>query len=140
MTPKHLKFLREVAKFLSGIIAGDLLFGLWVLATGYYPFQFLGVFFDMPLVYAWLTADLVLFLFLFHFAWKVPLPLSNPRRTFFFVTGIIFLIVGLAHFSRIVFGVPLVIGTWEFPYWLNGLGVAVTSFLSYTSFHFAMHR
>ena len=46
------------------------------------------------------------------------------------VAGIIFLIVGLAHLSRLVFQFHFMIGDYTLPIWFNGLAGIVTLGLS----------
>ena len=139
MTRRHITFLRETAKFLSGLIAADMLMGLWVISTNY-SLSFFGIYFTPTLVYSWMTADLIIFLFLIHYAWGAKLPAVHPQKLYFSIAGLIFLVVGVLHFLRIVYGVSLDIGGIAIPYWLNSLGATVALFLSYASFHFAAHR
>lgn len=47
--------------------------------------------------------------------------ISTPQK----VASIVFLVVGLAHLSRLVFRFALVIGDWQVPLWVNAVaGVA----------------
>ena len=47
------------------------------------------------------------------------------------VSGIVFLIVALLHFVRIVTHFEIVVGGWFVPLWVNGIGFAVAASLSY---------
>ncbi len=46
------------------------------------------------------------------------------------VAAFIFLVVGLAHLSRLVFHFNLVIGSWAVPFWVNGIAAVVAFSLS----------
>jgi len=50
-------------------------------------------------------------------------------------TGILFLIVGTAHFLRILFNMPLRIGGWEAPMWLSWFAFIFIGFLAYQAFN-----
>ena len=65
------KNLQEIAKFASGLVMGDFLVGVWFYATDMLPFDFLGVTFNRQEVVAWLIFDIVLFVFLIHYAWRI---------------------------------------------------------------------
>lgn len=132
--------LRELSKFFAGVIAADIIVGFWVLAQGVYAFPFLGIVFTPPPVYAWLTVDFILFIFLIHYGWKISLPLKHPQKNFFVLAGCVFLFVATLHFLRILFGLSFSIGGVTIPYWLNVLGVIVTTFLGYTSLSFAFNK
>lgn len=132
-------FLREASKFLAGLIAADFIFGLWVLINGSYPFTFSGITFSTSAVYSWMAVDLFLFLFLVHYAWHAHLPGRHPRKSFLRLAGWVFAVVSVAHFLRLFFALPFIVGTLHVPYWTNLLATIVTAFLSWTSFSFAKH-
>jgi hypothetical protein len=132
--------LRELSKFFAGIIAADIIVGLWTLMHHVYAFPFLGMMFSPPPVYTWITVDFLLFVFLIHYGWKLSLPLKHPQKVFFVMAGTVFLIVAGLHLLRIMFGISLSIGGVAIPYWLNVLGVIVTTFLGYVSLSFAFQK
>ncbi|HVS79555.1 MAG TPA: hypothetical protein VHF05_01120 [Candidatus Paceibacterota bacterium] len=137
----HTRTLRELAKFASGLIMGDILCGLGFYFGGYLPITFLGISFDAQTVVAWLIFDVLLFAFLVHYGWNTKDRSHTSReKKFLAIAGVLFTAVALAHLSRIVFGWNLTLGSWEVPYWLNGLGTIATAFLAYASFHFASRK
>jgi len=134
----HKTTLREIAKFASGLIMGDFIWGIWLYAGGYLPITFLGIVFGKQTTIGWLVFDVLLFALLVHYAWgTASRPRNAQERKFHFIIGIIFTLVALAHSSRILFNWNLVIGSWTVPFWLNGLGTIVALFLAYASFHLA---
>ena len=129
--------LREIAKFASGLIAADFLCGLWLYFSGPVPISFFGVVFTRPQIILWMIFDAIVFLFLINYAWRMEdRSRTGGERLFHNFAGVVFTLVALLHLSRIIFGWQLIFGSWSAPYWLNGLGVVVTGFLAYASFHF----
>ena len=45
------------------------------------------------------------------------------------IAGFIFGVVSILHLVRIVTGIPIIIGTWVLPLWINYMGLVVTGFL-----------
>lgn len=133
--------LRELAKFASGLVAADFLCGLWFYFAVTPPLMFFGVVFTPAQIILWMIFDTILFAFLVHYAWRMEdRPRTGNERLFHNIAGTIFALVALLHLSRIIFGWQFVLGSWEVPYWLNGLGTIVTGFLAYTSFHLANRK
>ncbi|PIR04058.1 MAG: hypothetical protein COV59_02645 [Candidatus Magasanikbacteria bacterium CG11_big_fil_rev_8_21_14_0_20_39_34] len=129
--------LHEVAKLASGLVLGDFIFGLWFYFGGHLPMTFWGISFTEQNVIGWLLFDVVLFAILVHYGWRLSMrPTVSHERKFHMVAGVVFALVALLHLSRIIFGWNFVIGSWNAPYWLNGLGTILTAFLAFTSFHF----
>lgn len=60
---------REVAKFLSGLIAGDFLVGLWFYGAGESPINFFGMRVSADSVLWWMIFDVVVFVLLVWYAW-----------------------------------------------------------------------
>jgi hypothetical protein len=135
---KHLSFLQEAAKFISGAVAADFSIGIWMVATGKYS-GFFGISFTPAFIWVWLVIDVALFLLLIHYAWHAHLPGKRPRKGFLYAAGVLFGIVAIVHLLRIIFSVPLLVGSLFIPFWPNAVGAIVTGFLSYTSFAFARH-
>jgi hypothetical protein len=136
----HKHTLRELAKFASGLIMGDFIFGLWLYQQGL-PSVFFGIPFSEQAIVGWLVFDVLLFAYLVHYGWRAgERPSSTRERKFLLLGGTVFTLVALLHLSRIFFGWDFVIGSWAAPYWLNGVGAVITAFLAYTSFHFAKRR
>ncbi len=127
--------LKEIAKFASGLIIGDFLCGLWLYFSSLAPISFLGMTFTKRGIVLGMVFDIIVFAFLVHYAWKMgDRTRSDAERLFHNIAGTLFSTVALLHLSRIIFGLQLVIASWNVPYWLNGLGAVVTLFLAYISF------
>jgi hypothetical protein len=61
--------IREVAKFLAGLITGDFLVGLWWMKTGELPMTFFGFRLTTITVSYWMVFDFVVIVFLIYYAW-----------------------------------------------------------------------
>ncbi len=130
--------LREIAKVGVGLVIADIITALWFSAAGLFPMSLLGVTWTATMVPEIVIFDLALLLLLVHYGWNMKLPISSPsERTLLNVAGIIFLVVALAHLTRIAFGAELILGPYDIPVWLSWAGVIVAGYLSYASFHFA---
>lgn len=129
------KTLREISKFASGLVAADFLCAIWLYNSGMLPLSFFGITVTSQGAILGMIFDVILFAILFHFGWRIQeRPRTKNEHKFHIIAGIIFTIVALLHLSRIIFQWQLSVGTWEFPYWLNALGVVITAFLAYASF------
>lgn len=53
------------------------------------------------------------------------------RRGYFFVTAMVFAVVGLLHLLRIILGWEAIIGGWTVPMWLSWVAMVVTGVLAY---------
>ncbi len=134
----HKKTLREIAKFASGLVMGDFLCGLWLWTGGFLPASFFGFTFHTQNVVFWMVFDVLFFAFLVHYGWrKHDEPRTERERKFHLIAGWVFLIVAILHLLRVLFGVELMLGLWDVPYWINGLAAIITAFLSYASFKLA---
>jgi hypothetical protein len=60
------------------------------------------------------------------------------QKTYMTVTAALFLIVGIVHLLRIIFGWRVEIGGFSIPFWVSWLGVFVAGALAY--FGFRQHR
>lgn len=134
---RHTRFLREAAKFVAGVVAADLLVGLWLLAAGTLPETVFGLWITVQSAWLWTGFDALVLLILIHYAWTPDiLEPHASSRALFFVVGIIMGIVAIVHFLRLVFGWPVMIDGWLAPMWVSWVGVVIAAYLSYTSFHF----
>lgn len=138
---KHTHMVREVGKFLAGMVATDLLVGLWLLASGRLPEWFFGMYITAPFAWLWAGFDVLVLLILVHYSWhpKALTP-DASSRVLFSVVGILMAAVAIVHFLRLVFGWVFVIGGWDAPLWISWIGVAVAGYISYASFHLASRR
>lgn len=131
----HKNTLREVSKFLSGLVAGDFLAALWLLAKGMVPVSVLGFQFSSRGIILGMVFDAILICFLVHYGWQIKESgHSSGERMFHRVAGTVFGIVALAHLLRLVFKLPINILSWNVPYWISGMGAVIAAFLSYASF------
>jgi len=56
------------------------------------------------------------------------------RKSYFYITAIVFFVVGLVHLLRIILGWEAAIGGWIVPMWLSWLALIVSAVLAYTGF------
>ncbi len=133
--------LREIAKVGVGLVIADILCGLWLSTSSLLPVTILGVSWSADAIGPAIVFDIALILLLAHYAWNMRLPISSPsERTLLRLAGAVFLIVALAHLARIMFDANIILGGFAIPFWLSWVGVLVTAYLSYASFHFAAMR
>ena len=126
--------LRELSKFLAGLVAGDFLAALWIYSKAMLPIQFLGITLGERGIIFGMVFDVVLFAFLVHFGWHIKDTLKYEERLFHRTAGVVFLAVAAMHLLRLIFGWQFVLFGLAIPYWLSGAGAVVAAFLSYASF------
>ena len=56
------------------------------------------------------------------------------RKSYFYITAIVFFVVGLVHLLRIILGWEAAIGGWIVPMWLSWLALIVSAVLAYIGF------
>lgn len=131
----HKNTLREIAKFLSGLVAGDFLAAWWLYLKGMAPVAILGFEFSSRGILLGMIVDVILFAFLVHYGWQIKdQGHSSQQRLFHRLAGTIFGLVAIAHLLRLVFGLPINLLSWHTPYWVSGIAAVVAGFLAYTSF------
>jgi hypothetical protein len=134
----HHKALREIAKVGTGLILADLIGIFMFSGFGFFPLSMLGVTWTGAMVPEMAVFDVALLVILTHFGWNMRTPVSSPsERTLLLITGIIFLVLALAHLIRLMFGIDFILGDFQIPAWISWVGVAVAAYLSYSCFHFA---
>ena len=131
------KSLQEVSKFLSGLVAADLITLVWLSQTKLLPVHFMGATFDSTMVLPGVIFDLALFIILVHYGWHMGKIPQMRERTYMMVAAVIFTIVAAAHLWRLFAAGNLVFMGWTVPLWLSWFGVAVTAYLAYESYRFA---
>ncbi len=135
---RHQHVLRELSKFASGLIAADILCGLWLYFSHLLPINLLGITVTEPMVVPWIIFDLILLGLLVHYGWKAEIHApSISQRNFFLIVGTILGVVSILHLLRLLFSFEVVLGGWMAPYWLSWVGTVVAGYLSYASFKFA---
>lgn len=131
----HKSTLREIAKFLSGLIFGDFIAGWWFYVKGTGQTYVFGIHFSNQAIILGMLFDLILIAFLVHYAWRMKEHgHASGERLFHRVAGVIFGIVALAHLIRLIFGLPINLLSWNTPYWISGVAAIISGFLSYMSF------
>lgn len=132
------KTLHELAKFGSGLVAGDFIANAWIAYMGYYPIMFMGWTFNEDIVLPTLVFDAALFLILVHYGWNIGKIPALRERTYLMVVGIVFTVIAAAHLVRVFLGSDITLIDWTVPLWLSWLGTVVTAYLAYMSFRLAM--
>ena len=56
------------------------------------------------------------------------------QRSFFLITSILFLLIALLHAVRLLQGWQVTIGGAVVPFWVSGIGLAISGFLDYEGF------
>ena len=131
----HKNTLREVSKFLAGLVAGEFLAAWWLLAKGMVPVAILGFQFSSRGIVLGMVFDAILFIFLVHYGWRIKESgHSSGERMFHRIAGMIFGLVALAHLLRLIFNLPINLLSWNTPYWVSGVAAIIAGFLSYASF------
>ncbi|TAJ13347.1 hypothetical protein EPO56_03215 [Patescibacteria group bacterium] len=133
--------LREASKVGVGLVAADLISTLLLAGTGFFPFTIFGITWESAVVWPVVVLDLILIAILSHYAWNMRLPIESPReKTLLLAVGTVFLIVAFLHLVRVAFGWDLIVANTGIPEWVSWLGVLIAGYLSYASFHFALHK
>ena len=130
--------LREVAKFAAGLVTADFLTVLWFSMSGRAAMSFMGIHVTADMIAPTLVFDAALVIILIHYGWHIGRAPLLRERTFLLVAGVFFGIVAIAHLVRIFTGADISLMGWDAPLWLSWIGTAVTSYLSYMSFHLAL--
>lgn len=130
--------LHELAKFGSGLVAGDFLGLLWFATQGIFPVSFLGMQFSSDMILPGLVFDAALFIILVHYGWHIGKTPFLRERTYLLIAGVVFGIVAAAHLIRVFTGIDVAIAGWSIPLWLSWIGTAASAYLSYMSVHLAL--
>lgn len=133
-------WLHEAAKFCAGLVTADFFTHWWLLTSGAAPGSFLGVPMTRDMLSTGMVVDLFLLIILVHYAWHVGKLPRVKERMYFVAAGAIFTVVGVGHLLRVFTGAEVVIMGWNVPIFLSWMGILVTSYLAYASFHLASRR
>lgn len=129
--------LQEVAKFAAGLVAADFFWLLWFSQQHVRSAMFFGATVSQDMVLPGMIFDIAVFILLVHYSWNVGRIPHMRERGYMLVAGAIFTVVAAAHLWRIFTQADLTIMGWTAPLWLSWIGVAVATYLAYTSFHLA---
>ncbi|MFN8006687.1 MAG: hypothetical protein U0V70_06655 [Terriglobia bacterium] len=62
------------------------------------------------------------------------------HKSYFYVTGLIFLVFALAHLFRLVLGLPVQINAWSVPVWVSGIAFGGGVILAIWGFQLSKSR
>jgi hypothetical protein len=132
--------LQDLSKFAAGLVAGDIFWLVWVSQQGLLPIQTFGVTITPDIVLPAFLFDLALIIFLIHYGWHIgKIPLLR-ERAYMLTAGGIFGAIAAAHLLRLFSSATINISGVDIPLWLSWFGVAITTYLSYASFRFALRE
>jgi hypothetical protein len=131
--------LREIAKFLSGMVAAKILTVIWLSWVGLLPLIMAGTPFSEDAIMPAMIFNVAVLSLLVYYGWHVKSPVHSPsERNLLYIVGAILLVVAAIHFTRLMFGFSFILGDMMVPQWVSWIGLVVAVYLSYSSFHFAM--
>jgi hypothetical protein len=59
------------------------------------------------------------------------------QHAFSLIAGVVFGLIALGHFLRVVFAISFVVEDIAVPMWVSVVGVIIMAYLAYEGFHFA---
>lgn len=127
--------LQEIAKFAAGLVAADFLWLLWFSQQHLRSAQFLGMTITPDTVLPSMIFDIAVFLVLVHYSWNIGKIPAVREHTYIVVVGVLFAVIAIAHLYRIFTGTDIEIEGLSVPIWLSYIGVSLTAYLAYMSFH-----
>ncbi len=133
----HHRNLREIAKFASGLVAADLATNIWFAYSGLLPITTMGVTVTETMIWPAIVFDVAALAFLVHYAWRIGDIPSLRERGYMLLAGLVFAVVAIVHFGRVLFDVDVAVMGWEAPHWISWTASAVAAYLAYMSFHLA---
>jgi hypothetical protein len=133
-------WLHEAAKFCAGLVTADFFTQWWLMSQPFDAAQFLCISVTKEMLGPAMLIDVFLFLILIHYAWHVGKLPRVKERVYFVFAGAIFTVVCLAHLARVLTGAEFVIFGWYVPVFLSWIGIVVSFYLAYASFHLAGRR
>lgn len=133
-------WLHEAAKFGAGLVAADFLMLWWLMGQEFSSASFLGITVTREMIGPAMFIDAFLFLMLVHYAWHVGKIPRVKERLYYLVAGCAFGVILLGHLAHVLTGSELVVLGWDVPVFVSWIGVVVTFYLAYASFHLAGRR
>jgi hypothetical protein len=131
------QWLHDTAKFAAGLVVADFITLWWLSTQNALPASFLGLQLSPSMIFPSMAIDFFLFLILVHYGWNIGKMPQLKERMYLTVAGVIFTIVAVVHIVHILYQGDVIIFGWYVPVFLSWLGVAVSAYLAYASFHFA---
>jgi hypothetical protein len=133
-------WLHETAKFCAGLVTADFFTQWWLTSQSFETTQFMGITVTKDMLAPAMLIDVFLLVILVHYAWHVGKLPRVKERMYFVFAGAIFTVVCLAHLARVLTGAEFVIFGWYVPVFLSWIGIVVSFYLAYASFHLAGRR
>jgi hypothetical protein len=119
--------------------ASKIIFMLWLTTTGNAAIVLAGTPFTVDSLFPATIFSVALLAILVYYGWHVKSPVHSPsEHALLLIAGVVFLIVAVIHFFRLMFGFDFIVGDLGVPVWLSWVGFALAAYLSYASFHFAL--
>ena len=56
------------------------------------------------------------------------------RRSLLIISGSLFTVIAIVHAFRLIYGWPVVVGTWSIPMWVSAVGLIVAGYFAYQGF------
>ena len=131
------QWLHDLSKFAAGLVAADFVVFWWLSMQTRLPAMFLGLSIDRSMLVPAMVVDIFIILMLIHYGWNIGKIPHIKERMYLTLAGAIFTVVALGHLARVVYSGDLAIFGWDVPVFLSWIGVAVATYLAYTSFYFA---
>src|SRR5438105_590689 len=131
------QWLHDISKFAAGLVVADFILFWWLSTLNTLPKAFLGLSVSSSMLAPAMVVDIFIILILIHYGWNIGKIPQIKERMYLTVAGAIFTVVALAHLSRVLYSGDLSIFGWDVPVFLSWIGVAVSTYLAYASFHFA---
>ena len=131
------QWLHDLAKFGAGLVVADFITLWWLSMQTRVPAIFLGLPLGPDVIGPAMTVDFFIFLILLHYGWNVGQIPHMKERMYLTFAGAIFTVVAFAHLYRVVYTGDVSIFGWDVPVFVSWIGVAVATYLAYTSFHLA---
>ena len=133
---KHI--FREISKFMSGLVLGDLLVGVWLYFSNLLPINFLGITYTQDMIAAGMVFDIALLFLFIYYGWHHHQSSKKEREHWFhYAVGVLLIVVAIIHLLRVLFGWDFIFGNLHIPFWLNAIAAIVAGFLGITSIYLA---
>jgi hypothetical protein len=130
------QWFHDAAKFGAGLVVADFLTLIWLSQQYILPQNFMGMPISQSIIGPSMIVDFFLFLFLVHYGWNLGKVPRIREHTYLLITGIIFSVVALTHLVRVLYQTNIIIFGWDVPIFLSWIGIAIATYLAFSSFYF----
>ena len=131
------QWLHDAAKFCAGLVVADFVALWWLSMQTRLPHMFLGLPLSQDVIAPAMTVDFFLFLILVHYAWNIGKIPQMKERMYLVLAGAVFTVIAVGHLVRVVYSGDVSVFGWDVPVYVSWIGVVVSTYLAYASFHFA---